>query len=411
MCYCLEKENSIMKSLKNSTAGHIREIKGKNGMSYQLVWYKIDLATGKTVRQYKTFKPQKDAEKFLAYVTKNFRRDGLPIYDKRSLGEFLDDYLNSREKEGDLSPTTIEGYRCDVKNRLKPYIGGIRVPDLSPRHIRQWFGQMQEDGLSAKSIQNVYRLLHCAYEYAIENDIVEKNPCKPKPPTVKKKPLEVYTEEEIKDILAKAKDTNAYLMLIILFNTGLRRGELLGLRWSDIDLDKKTLIVQHNLVIADGKVYEKEPKSESGKREIPLADALVQVLKEARDKDIEAFDEERASTGYVIHLPDGDPYMPDSISQKWARFAKSNGIRYLSLHDIRHTVASQMIHKNVNCKVVQAIMGHADIKVTLDTYVHPYKEDEKAAIDALSEVTFTGTAEAESKPVLPPMDDSSSMTI
>ena len=189
------------------------------------------------------------------------------------------------------------------------------------------------------------------------------------------------------------------------------RGELLGLRWSDIELDKKTLIVQHNLVIADGKVYEKEPKSESGKREIPLADALVQVLKEARDKDIEAFDEERASTGYVIHLPDGDPYRPDSISQKWARFAKSNGIRYLSLHDIRHTVASQMIHKNVNCKVVQAIMGHADIKITLDTYAHPYKEDEKAAIDALSEVTFTGTAEAESKPVLPPMDDSSSMTI
>ena len=140
------------------------------------------------------------------------------------------------------------------------------------------------------------------------------------------------------------------------------RGELLGLRWSDIDLDKKTLIVQHNLVIADGKVYEKEPKSESGKREIPLADALVQVLKEARDKDIEAFDEDYASTGYVIHQPDGDPYRPDSISQKWARFAKSNGIRYLSLHDIRHTVASQMIHKNVNCKVVQAIMGHADYK-------------------------------------------------
>lgn len=400
-----------MKPLKNSTAGHIRKIIGKNGMTYQVVWYKIDLATGKTVRQYQTFHSEIDAEKFLADIKTNIRRDGLPIYDKRSLSEFLDDYLNSREKEGDLSPTTIAGYRDDVKNRLKPYIGGIWVPDLSPMHIRQWFGQMQEDGLSAKSIQNVYRLLHCAYEYAIENDIVEKNPCKPKPPTVKKKPLEVYTEEEIKDILAKAKDTNAYLMLIILFNTGLRRGELLGLRWSDIDLDKKTLIVQHNLVSADGKVYEKDPKSESGKREIPLSDALVQVLKEARDKDIEAFGEKYASAGYVIHLPNGDPYKPDSISQKWKRFAKSNGIRYLKLHGIRHTVASQMIHKNVNCKTVQAIMGHADIKVTLDTYAHPYKEDEKAAIDMLSEVTFKGTAEVKYKPVLPPADDSSSMTI
>ena len=400
-----------MKPLKNSTAGHIREIIGKTGMSYQVVWYKIDLATGKTVRQYQTLHSEIDAEKFLAYVKTNIRRDGLPIYDKRSLSEFMDDYINSREKDGDLSPTTIEGYRDDVKNRLKPYIGGIRVPDLSPRHIRQWFGQMQEKGLSAKSIQNVYRLLHCAYEYAIENDIVDKNPCKPKPPTVKKKSMEAYTEEEIKDILAKAKDTNAYLMLIILFNTGLRRGELLGLRWSDIDLDKKTMFIQNNLVSADGKVYEKDPKSESGKREIPLSDALVQVLKEARDKDIEAFGEKYASAGYVIHLPNGDPYKPGSISQKWKRFAKSNGIRYLKLHGIRHTVASQMIHKNVNCKAVQAIMGHADIKVTLDTYAHPYKEDEKAAIDALSEVTFTGTAEAESKPVLPPTDDSSSMTI
>lgn len=400
-----------MRTIKNSTAGHIREINGKNGMSYQVVWYKIDLATGKTVRQYQTFHSEVDAEKFLADIKTNIRRDGLPIYDKRPLSEFLDDYLNSREKEGDLSPTTIEGYRCDVKNRLKPYIGGIRVPDLSPRHIRQWFGQMQEDGLSAKSIQNVYRLLHCAYGYAIENDIVEKNPCKPKPPTVKKKHMDAYTEEEIKDILAKAKDTDVYLMLIILFNTGLRRGEIAALRWSDIDLDKKTMFIRRNRVIANGKVYEKDPKSESGKREIPLADALVQVLKEARDKDIEAFDEDRASTGYVIHLPDGTPYKPDSISQKWDRFAKSNGIRYLNLHSILHTVASQMIHKNVNCKAVQAIMGHADIKVTLDTYAHPYKEDEKAAIDALSNVTFTGTAEVKFKPILPPADDSSSMTI
>lgn len=400
-----------MKKYNIPTEGHIRKIIGKNGMSYQVVWYKIDLATGKTVRQYQTFHSEVDAEKFLADIKTNIRRDGLPIYDKRPLSEFLDDYLNSREKEGDLSPTTIEGYRCDVKNRLKPDIGGIRVPDLSPRHIRQWFGQMQEDGLSAKSIQNVYRLLHCAYEYAIENDIIDKNPCKPKPPTVKKKPMDAYTEEEIKDILAKAKDTDVYLMLIILFNTGLRRGEIAALRWSDIDLDKKTMFIRRNRVIANGKVYEKDPKSESGKREIPLADALVQVLKEARDKDIEAFDEDRASTGYVIHLPDGTPYKPDSISQKWDRFAKSNGIRYLNLHSIRHTVASQMIHKNVNCKAVQAIMGHADIKVTLDTYAHPYKEDEKAAIDILSEVTFTGTAEVKFKPILPPMDDSSSMTI
>ena len=400
-----------MKVNNKPLAAHIRERENKKDISYQVVSSRVDLATGKTVREHKTFHSKKDAEKFLAYVTKNFQRDGLPIYDKRSLGEFMDDYINSREKDGDLSPTTIEGYRDDVKNRLKPYIGGIRVPDLSPRHIRQWFGQMQEKGLSAKSIQNVYRLLHCAYEYAIENDIVDKNPCKPKPPTVKKKSMEAYTEEEIKDILAKAKDTNAYLMLIILFNTGLRRGELLGLRWSDIDLDKKTMFIQNNLVSADGKVYEKDPKSESGKREIPLSDALVQVLKEARDKDIEAFGEKYASAGYVIHLPNGDPYKPDSISQKWKRFAKSNGIRYLKLHGIRHTVASQMIHKNVNCKTVQAIMGHADIKVTLDTYAHPYKEDEKAAIDMLSEVTFKGTAEVKYKPVLPPADDSSSMTI
>ena len=400
-----------MKKYNIPTEGHIRKIIGKNGMTYQVVWYKIDLATGKTVRKYQTFHSEIDAEKFLAYVKKNVRRDGLLIYDKRSLGEFMDDYLNLREKEGGLALTTIAGYRDDVKNRLKPYIGGIRVPDLSPRHIRQWFGQMQEDGLSAKSIQNVYRLLHCAYEYAIENDIVEKNPCKPKPPTVKKKHMDAYTEEEIKDILAKAKDTDVYLMLIILFNTGLRRGEIAALRWSDIDLDKKTMFIRRNRVIANGKVYEKDPKSESGKREIPLADALVQVLKEARDKDIEAFDEDRASTGYVIHLPDGTPYKPDSISQKWDRFSKSNGIRYLNLHSIRHTVASQMIHKNVNCKAVQAIMGHADIKVTLDTYAHPYKEDEKAAIDALSNVTFTGTAEVKFKPILPPADDSSSMTI
>lgn len=147
-----------------------------------------------------------------------------------------------------------------------------------------------------------------------------------------------------------------------------------------------------------------------------IRDYLPMSRKKARKfvlsyPNIEAFNEDYASTGYVIHLPDGDPYMPDSISQKWARFSKSNGIRYLCLHDIRHTVASQMIHKNVNCKAVQAIMGHADIKVTLDTYAHPYKEDEKAAIDALSEVTFKGTAEIKSKPVLPPMDDSSSMTI
>lgn len=200
---------------------------------------------------------------------------------------------------------------------------------------------------------------------------------------------EYYTTEEVAMVLEKVKDTDLYLPILIEFYLGLRRGELLGLHWSDIDFEKGIAHIRNNYVRGEkGSVY-KAPKTRSGLRDLPIGAALLPELKKARAQ----HNMNKLSMGpaftdsdLVICKPNGTPYQPDSMSQKWDRFIKNQPIKKIRFHDLRHTCATMMIEANVSMETVSTFMGHGSIQITMDTYAHCTKAMEQQAADTLDQI-------------------------
>ena len=190
-------------------------------------------------------------------------------------------------------------------------------------------------------------------------------------------------------VLEKVKDTDLYLPILIEFYLGLRRGELLGLHWSDIDFEKGIAHIRNNYVRGEkGSVY-KAPKTRSGLRDLPIGAALLPELKKARAQ----YNMNKLSMGpaftdsdLVICKPNGTPYQPDSMSQKWDRFIKNQPIKKIRFHDLRHTCATMMIEANVSMETVSTFMGHGSIQITMDTYAHCTKAMEQQAADTLDQI-------------------------
>ena len=218
--------------------------------------------------------------------------------------------------------------------------------------------------------------------------MIPYNPCKEVilPKLVKPK-TEVYTKADLKKMFAAAKDTDFYLPLMLLAHLGLRRGELAGLRWDHIDLDKATVTIADTIVTVNGKMEQKAPKTEAGKRTLAIGEELVKFLRKERLKYFEqVMTGEIRGLGYVVHKPDGDPYNPDSLSQKWRRFTKAKNLKHIRLHDIRHTYATLMIQSGVDIKTVQHRLGHADISITMNTYAHCTQEMDNEAAKKMDQV-------------------------
>ena len=176
------------------------------------------------------------------------------------------------------------------------------------------------------------------------------------------KPKEaVLTPEMVQKLLSAAYGTDVYLILILGFALGLRRGEMAALRWPDIDLDKGIVHIHLNRVNAGSKVIEKSPKTSAGVRDINLGDRLVQILKSYRGK---------ANGPFVLSRADGQPYSPDTLTRKFKRFLERNGLPDIRLHDMRHINATLLCEAGVDPKTAQVRLGHASITTTLGIYVH-----------------------------------------
>lgn len=269
----------------DKVSGHVRERQGVNGVSRQLVINYKDPATGERKRKTETVHcTKKQADKLLTARIDSINKYGIPKYDNRTVGEYLEYYLSIKKEQ--VKSTTYSGYIETVKNRITPYIGGVKVSALTPFQVQQWISDLQGDGKSAKSIKNAHNLLHNAYELAIKYEIVEKNPCTAEIPKVEKKKVQVYSEAEIQLALDKAKGTDMFLILTIMFNTGIRRGEEGGLRWSQVDFTNKVIHITNNRVRGLDGAEDTSPKSTSGIRDLPVNAEFLAVLEQARDKDV-----------------------------------------------------------------------------------------------------------------------------
>jgi integrase len=257
------------------------------------------------------------------------------------------------------------------------------LQQLTGAHINAFYAQLlseKKDGtkrsLSASTVRRVHATLHRALRDAVRWNRLQRNPVDAAdPPRLSSADLEmkVWSRKELKAFLASARESRLYPLWLTLATTGMRRGEVLGLRWQDIDLEAKTISIRQTRVMYGYQPLLSTPKTRRGKRQVALDPATVAALKEQRRRQKAerlAQGARGKASGFVFTQEDGEPYHPERVSKLFAGASRRAGLPHIRLHDLRHTYATLALSLGIHPKVVSERLGHASIAITLDTYSH-----------------------------------------
>ncbi len=371
--------------------GHLYQ-RGKSKVWYLL--YDAPLSNGKrrnlrSVRIGKMSKSEADAKKreILSKVDKGEQHERAG---STSVEQFLDAWLDATRER--LAPRTAERYASIVKLHVVPVVGNVKLSKLEPEHLRKIYRTIHDKGLSKQTCLHVHRALHTALQYGVrEERVLRENVAdRVKAPALEKREPTPMNRDQIRFLIAAAKSTRLEVPIALAAVTGLRRGELLALRWQHIDLDKGSVFVAESLEhsrSASQRIRFKAPKSRTSRRVIPLAPECVTLLRSNKARQ----DDEKAQAGaaytendLVFPNPDGQPWPPDTFSTQFANLAKSVGIRGFRFHDLRHAFASITLADGVSIKEVQTLMGHSSPVVTLSVYARSIEGLGRQAVNELA---------------------------
>ena len=371
--------------------GSIREKKTKSGeIHYQItIEDGYDELTGKRIRYYKNVNGNKrEAKSMMHKMIAELAQGNLARKSPKKMGEWMDEWLSNYLPN--IEETTRKGYKTKIRCYIKPAIGDIFVTSLRTEHIQKMINDMKDSGLSPKNIRDTFNNINAALKKAVKLRIIPHNPCDAvELPKLKKYRAAVYPPEMIQKVLNVASGTDMYLPVFLLVMVGLRRGELLALRWENVDFKNNLLKVRYNMVNGEEGCIIKAPKSEAGIRDISLGKDVMDVLALAKAQyEIDALEYGIGfqDLNFVVHKKDGSPIKPDSMTQKWGRFMKANDLPKIRLHDLRHSNATALIQAGVNPRVVQQRLGHSDVNITLNTYTHVLPEMDMEAAEKLDSI-------------------------
>lgn len=352
--------------------GHITQ-RSKGAYSIKISTGK-DPATGKYKSQWFTVKGSKrDAEKRLSELlhqidTGSYMRPG-----KTTIADYLQRWLSDYAKPN-LSPRGYERYESISRVHLVPNLGSISLTQLKPEHLQKHYSAMLKAGLSSSSVRYQHVILHKALQTAVKWGLLSRNIADGVDvPRVQRTEMQTWDESELNQFLETAKGSQYYALFYTALFTGMRRSELLALRWCDIDFVFSQIYVNRSLhQLKDGSYVFTAPKSEKSRRTIALPPSAYLALSEHREaKEAEALllGKLITDTGLAFSTL-GKPLRPNTVSRAWVMLAAKAGVKVIRLHDTRHTHASLMLKQGIHPKIVQERLGHSTIAITLDTYSH-----------------------------------------
>ncbi|KPU43004.1 tyrosine recombinase XerC [Oxobacter pfennigii] len=384
----------------------------KNGNEYYRVTTSIGRdSEGKLIRKEFYGKSKTEAEGLRDNYL-NGIKNGLNIdFKDTSLGKLMHSWLfEVMRVSNEIKPTTFEKYEGIYRNYIKDSsIYGLKLDTLKSIQLQRYYNSLYEnDSKSSNSINTLNKLLKTFFNYAIDEGYILKNPCAGKkiviPGTTEmsedNEETEVITfsDEEIKHFIVTLEGHRMKALYLLDFGTGLRQGELLGLKWSDIDFKKKELKVRQSLkkvtiIAADAsrkhKIIEQTPKSPTSKRAVPIPSNILSTLEDhKRQQEKEKADAGSSynETDYVFTTELGNPIDASNFLRSYARILKKANIPYRKFHAIRHTYATKLFERGVPLKTVQELLGHSDISITAKIYTHVMPEEKTRAVDKLNDL-------------------------
>lgn len=381
------------------TSGSYRKRYRTDGSHYWQITIELpkDPISGKRIRKYKSVEgTKKDAERAMHEYIRELEKGYYVTDSKITISEWIDTWLEVYIIPN-VSPTTLSRYQGMIKRYIKPIIGHMQVQQLNTLAVQAWVNGLKISPSSGKpmaaaTVKHAYHVLKGSMDKAVLAGIIPRSPCVGiMLPKGQKKAAIIYDEEQIKQLISAAKGTEMELVIDMELCLGLRRGELLGLWWQDIDWDKKQIHIIRNRVVVNGKSVVKEPKTENSIRTIDMPDQLVQKLKlhqwacRANQQKLGAA---YMQTDYIIVHPDGKPIYPEYLSQMLTKLQKKADLPQCRFHDLRHLCATIMLLQGVNVKVAQERLGHKDITTTMNIYSHVLPSSAREAAEKIGSLVF-----------------------
>ncbi len=324
------------------------------------------------------FRTKREADDFLREQLNKLDNGDYKKYENITVGEFLNLWLAEYAKHN-LKQSTFQNREIIIQKRIVPVIGKIKLEDLKPIHLTRFYNQLHEENYSLPYIHSMHSLLRSAFRHAVKWQITRTNPMDQvdAPKLTAKKQLQTWTIEQAAQFLeytAALKDEYCHIAYVLAIFTGMRRGEVLGLRWSDVNFDKKLLQVVQTVYRTNGqKPSIQTPKTAHSTRSITLPDNVIDELRAHKAKQNQMrlmFGALYQDNGLVCPNPNGAPMDPRLLYGHFTKCAKHVGLPAIRFHDLRHTHATIMLQLGEHPKVVSERLGHSNIMITLNTYSH-----------------------------------------
>ncbi|HEX6969657.1 MAG TPA: tyrosine-type recombinase/integrase [Micromonosporaceae bacterium] len=288
-----------------------------------------------------------------------------------------------------LRPTTIAGYETVIRVHLVPALGKKQLTKLTPQDVRRLLATKRDAGLSVRMVQYIHAVLRNALQNAVREELVTRNVARlvqvEAPDYEVGKGLTITQAQRLLETVKPTRWHTLYLMALML---GLRRGELLGLRWSDIDLDNATLTVRHNLVRAAGQLRLQAPKTRRSRRTLPLPPQVTTALRAHRTRQAKerlAAGSSWADNDLVFTTAVGTPIEPRNLNRHFYSIRDRAGLPDVRFHDLRHTCLTLLLSLGTPPHIAQAIAGHSHIDVTMTIYAHTGMSEQTEALRKLGE--------------------------
>ena len=349
-----------------------------------------DPITGKMISRNVLGKTQAEVKEKLRTAIENSKRLDYTQTGKYTVGQWMDEWFEAYAKVK-VRPSSHQTYKGYIEDHIKPNIGDIPIEKLTSLQLQKFYrllltegrvprieSEKQPKGLSAKTVRNINQVISSAMDMAVRHKLILSNPTEGcELPKVEHRDMKTLPAEQLGAFLREAKESGVYELYYLDLATGLRRGELLGLKWEDVDLQNGVIHVRRQVARVDGEVKELPLKTKNSYRNISISQDAVAMLTEMAA---------HRSSDYVFPSSTGGPISPDSVNNMLHRVLKRAGLPSIRFHDLRHTFATLALQNGVDIKTVSGMLGHFSAGFTLDTYAHVTTSAQKEAARTMGNV-------------------------
>lgn len=353
----------------------------KDGRWQGSVLLGYDPETGKERRKYFYGETRKEVQQQINKIAVKIQAGTYREPAKITVEEWFTTWHNDYMRLS-LRPTTWTSYGYQINGHIIPALGHLKLSQLQTQHIQRLYNEKlksgrldgREGGLTPKSVRFIHTVIHSCLEQARKEGMIAVNPASAvRLPKLERSEIRYLDSGEIREFLEVARDSKHFAAFFLALNTGMRRGEILGLRWKDLNLEEGQLTVNQGLVRVSGKgLIFQEPKTELSNRTISLSPMVVKVLREHRKKQNEyrlllggAYNKD---LDLVFANELGNPVCPRAFTRIFERLLKKAGLKAVAFHDLRHTFATIALEEGVSVKAVQETLGHHSAAFTMDVY-------------------------------------------